>query len=261
MKNKITCIIVDDEKQAREGLELMVRELEDIELIDTCSSGIDAIYKLNEFRPDLLLLDIQMPNINGFEVLQNIKHQPAAIIFITAYDQYAIKAFEVHAVDYLLKPFNDNRFYEAIGKAREKIRFRNGEANLSSFLVETEKFKDQKDAVIYDKGKQGERIVIKADGNIHFAPTDEIRHIEAYDYYVKIHVNNSYFLVRETMKNMMKKLPANQFIRIHKSSIVNLFHIERIENASGTDMKVILKTSEELKVSRTYKPELLDRLK
>lgn len=259
MKDKITCIIVDDEKQAREGLAIMVGALDDIELIDTCRDGIEAIYKLNEFRPDLLLLDIQMPNINGFEVLKHIKQQPAAIIFITAYDQYAIKAFEVHAVDYLLKPFSDDRFYEAMKKAREKIRFRKGSLDLPSFLSDTQRYQDQKDAVIYDKGAQGERMVVKADGDLHFVPLTEIRFIEAYDYYIKIHVNKSSLLVRETMKNILKKLPEHQFVRIHKSSIVNLEHVERIEHASATDVRVVLRNSEELKVSRTYKSALLER--
>lgn len=262
MKNNITCIIVDDEKEAREGLALMVQEIDDLELIDTCRNGIEAIEKINEFRPDLLLLDIQMPYIDGFEVLQNVKHKPPAIIFITAYDEYALKAFEVHAVDYLLKPFNDDRFFEAIEHAKEKIRHKKGEDKFTSLLKKTEFYRKQNDSVIYDPGtkKSSERIIIKADGKIHFVPVEDIKWIEAYDYYIKIHVEGQYFLIRDTMKNMIKKLPEKYFIRIHKSSIVNTKHILQIENINTTEVQVILISGEQLKVSRNFKPDLIKKL-
>ncbi|ELR71094.1 response regulator receiver protein [Fulvivirga imtechensis AK7] len=261
MKNKITCIIVDDEKEAREGLALMVSKIEDIDLVGVCSNGIDAIYSINEYNPDLLLLDIQMSQINGFEVLRHIKKHPAAIIFVTAYDQYALQAFEVHALDYLLKPFSDHRFYDAIDRAREKIGHRRGRAEIQALLAETKKNERHKDSVYYTKGASGEKIVIKTGGNIHLVPVEEVRYVEAYDYYIKIHVHSNYFLIRETMKNMMVKLPENIFVRIHKSYIVNLNCIAEVENTSATDTKVILNTGEQVKVSRTYKMELIERFK
>ncbi|MGK7389683.1 MAG: LytR/AlgR family response regulator transcription factor [Candidatus Cyclobacteriaceae bacterium M2_1C_046] len=258
MKNKISCLIVDDEKEAREGLALLVHDIENLELIDTCRNGIEAIDRINEFKPDLLLLDIQMPHIDGFEVLKHSKFTPPAVIFITAYDQYALKAFEVHAVDYLLKPFTDERFYEALKKAIEKIRYRNKETSLDALLQETEKYRQHKDAIIFDKKENKDRVVIKSEGKIHFVPVAEVIWIEAYDYYIKVHVKGRFFLVRETMKNMESKLPGDLFIRIHKSYIVNFKHIQRIE--AGSDPKVILSSGESLNISRTYKPLLLEKL-
>ena len=260
MNNKITCVIVDDEKTAREGIQLLVTNIVEIDLIHTCRSGIEALEKINEFHPDILLLDIQMPNLNGFEVLQHSKFIPPAIIFITAHDEYAIKAFEVHAVDYLLKPFNDDRFFEAMKRAMEKVNSRKTDQNLQALLHGTKHPGNRNDVIFPDHGSdKNKKLVIKVDGKIHFIPIQEIKWIEAYDYYIKIHVGHAFHLLRETMKKIIQKLPDKDFIRIHKSSIVNVNHIERIEYLTGSEMNVVLKSAEVLKVSRTFKPELLKR--
>lgn len=257
--DKLKCIIVDDEKSSRDGLRDLIEEDEDIKLEEVCSGGIEAIEAINEIKPDLVLLDIQMPDLNGFEVLENITCNPQ-IIFITAHDKYAIKAFEINAIDYLLKPFTNQRFYEAINRSKKIIRTA-GEnkkdiKNLAKSYLQSD---NTGSTTFYNKNKLGNRLVVKTDGKVHFVDTTRIIWIEAYDYYIKIHVADHFFLVRESMKSIAQKLPADQFMRIHKSYIINLEYIDSISTQDGQPV-VILRNNRELKISRTYYSQLKDRL-
>ena len=253
----INCIIIDDEAEAREGLKLLLQDDPDINIIATCSDGITAIEVINKLKPHLLLLDIQMPEANGFEVLNSIDMPIPEVIFITAYDQFALKAFEVHALDYLLKPFSDERFNEALTHAKKKISLETKNKTSAAQQMAKEAIANQnnEDSVNITKNK----LVVKADGLIQFIDKKEISWVEAYDYYIKIHIKGKYYLVRETMRNVLIKL-SEEFIRIHKSSIINVSFIKSLEKQANNELQLVLKTGEKLKVSRNYKGSLMDKL-
>ncbi|TRX56264.1 response regulator transcription factor [Fulvivirga sp. M361] len=241
---KINAVVVDDEKEAREGVSLLLQQDSAIKIAAICGDGVSAIEQINTFEPQLLLLDIQMPDINGFEVLNSIKKMPEAVIFVTAYDQFALKAFEVHALDYLLKPFSDSRFFEALDLAKKRI----AQKRLSDFkhLLKTV---DTSGSTVLDRNDQ---LIVKSDGKIHLLPHAEILWIEAYDYYVKIHTKGRFYLARESMKRMEEKLPSHLFLRIHKSSIVNLKCVKRATPKPNSEYDLILNNEVQLKVSRNY---------
>ncbi|MEQ8469732.1 MAG: LytTR family DNA-binding domain-containing protein [Marinoscillum sp.] len=252
----ITCLIIDDEKAAREGLTLLLNDFPEIRIIGHCKNGVEAIDQIQALKPDLILLDIQMPLVNGFEVLASIPKPHPKIIFITAYDEFALKAFEVNAIDYLLKPFSDERFAEAINRAKELIET-NKEQHMNDLVQQTRSSLKQPNTLAETNDN---RLVIKSDGSIHLVKCEEIIYVEAFDYYVKIHVNNRFYLLRETMKNMESKLPRSSFCRIHKSSIVNLQMVSSLEKQESGDYTVLLKSGNELKVSRSYRASLRSRL-
>lgn len=253
----ISCIIIDDEREAREGLELLLQDDQDVEIVESCSNGLEAIQAINELKPQLILLDIQMPGANGFEVLNNIAKPFPEIIFITAYDQFAIKAFDVHALDYLLKPFNDARFFEAISHAKSKIGTSNTQQdNVLKLAKEALEAQPAGESAIV---KSKDKLVLKSDGKIYFVDESSIKCITAFDYYIKVHVDDSILLVRESMKSMLEKL-GDDFIRIHKSSIVNLKEIKSLSPLANNEMEVTLGDGSKLKVSRSYKSELKRRI-
>ncbi|MDN5204156.1 LytTR family DNA-binding domain-containing protein [Fulvivirgaceae bacterium BMA10] len=264
--NKIRTIIVDDEKEAREGLNLLLEADHDIEIVTTCKNGLEAISAIDELKPDLIFLDIQMPGVNGFEVLNSISITPLpAVVFVTAYDQYSLKAFEIHAIDYLLKPFTDERFFSALEFAKQHIRNRkleNVNDQLKNLLAHyKEEIKFDKESAVLNESASGnkifnDRLIIKADGKIVFVPLGEIIWIEAYDYYIKIHVADRFYLVRDSMKKMENTLPSNQFIRIHKSSVINLDYITELVPHFNNEYIVKLSNGKALKVSRSYKDKL-----
>lgn len=247
---KIRCLIADDEKQAREGLFLMLRQYEQLEVVAICENGLDAVRQIEALRPHLVFLDIQMPRVNGFEVVNSLAKPLPAFIFITGHDEYALRAFEVHALDYLLKPFSNSRLDEAIDHAIERLSLqtaavpqlpvlgRHPRLPLSPSLVDTSEF----------PGK----LVFKADARINFQDFGNIIWVEAYDYYIKIHLHNKYHLVRDTMKHMEEKLPSDDFVRVHKSAIVNTRYIQAIEPLSNNDHMVYLTNGVKVKASRSY---------
>ncbi len=259
----IKTIIVDDEKEAREGIALLLQNDEEIEVKAICKNGVEAVSSINSVCPDLVFLDIQMPVVNGFQVLNSLLVPILpAIIFVTAYDQYTLKAFEVHAVDYLLKPFTDDRFYASLAYAKQQIGNRKGkEAELRLKKLVQSRHRHEETTLVKEsvpnKKIVKSRLVVKADGRVHFLPLSEIIWVEAYDYYIKIHVKDRFYLVRDSLKNMEESLPEQQFIRIHKSSIINVDYLKQIHpNVSG-EYEIQLATGPRLKVSRNYK----DRLK
>lgn len=276
MKNKIIrTIIVDDEPAAREGMAWMLQEEPGIEVVAICRNGIEAIQEIREKKPDLLLLDIQMPGIDGFDVLNNIlPDERPYTVFVTAYDQFAVKAFEYHALDYLLKPYTDERFYEMIRRVKEMIRGQkqadeirkinqlshqlfNERKNRSEIFVEPE----GRDLEGRDTFPEKEKLVVREGGKIHLIPLTGICFIEAYDYYIKIHQPDSFILARIPLKKMEKLLPERIFLRIHRSYILNLLFLRQIEKSETGEYQVVLEDETRLNVSSTFKKDLLNRIK
>jgi len=245
MNDKIKTIIIDDETLARQITKKYLSTHSEIEVIAECSNGFDAIKKINEEKPDLIFLDIQMPKLTGFEMLELLEVHPV-IIFTTAYDNYAIKAFEVSAADYLLKPFPQERFEEALKKAKinlqDKISYQH---TIQNIIHHNEK-----------KIEKLERVVIKDGTKITILPLDQIRWIEAQDDYVQIYTDNSKYLKKKTMKYFEKYLDAN-FIRVHRSYIISVDYIKQLEMQPNEAYKIILKNDVQLPVSKTG----LNRLK
>lgn len=240
MSDKIKTIIVDDEKLAREITKGYLSKHPAIEIIAECSNGFDAIKKINEYKPDLIFLDIQMPKISGFEMLELLE-DPPAIIFTTAYDQYAIKAFEVSAVDYLLKPFSEERFNEALKKSYSLIEDKFQQNSAIKNIIDHH---DEKIEFL-------ERIVIKDGSKISVVPVESIKWIEAQDDYVMINSEQGRFLKKKTMKFFENHLDENLFIRIHRSYIINADFIQHLEQKGKESYQLILKNGRELPVSKT----------
>jgi two-component system LytT family response regulator len=248
---KIRTLIVDDEPLARERVKRFLKDERDIEVIGECGNGSDAIEAIHEKKPDLVFLDIQMPEKNGFDVIKSIngKHLPT-IIFITAYDQYALQAFDVHALDYLLKPFNRERFHRAVARAKEQIDGqKRGELDerLASLI-----------SSITPEKKYLERLVVKSVGRVFFLKTDEIDWIEASGNYLKLHVGRDAHMIRETMNAVEAKLDPSQFMRIHRSTIVNVDRIKELHPMFSGDYSVILRDGTELALSRNYRERFLE---
>ncbi len=251
MSMKIKTLIVDDEPIARDRVRRMLREETDIEIIGECGNGAEAVIFVNENNPDLVFLDIQMPEMNGFEAIQSINSEkPPVIIFVTAFDQYAIRAFDVHALDYLLKPFNRERFKRAVGRAREQIEKSNTgkiDERLASLLKD-----------LTGSKKYLERLVVKSVGRVFFLRTDEVDWIEAAGNYAKLHVGKEGHLIRETMNGLETKLNPDKFLRIHRSTLVNIDRIKELNPLFSGDYTVMLKNGVELTLSRNYRDRLLE---
>lgn len=240
MKEKIKIIIIDDESLARQISKNYLSRHNNIEIVAECSNGFDAIKKISELKPDIILLDIQMPKLTGFEMLELIENPPI-IIFTTAYDHFAIKAFEVSAVDYLLKPFSEERFDQAIKKAVKLLddKFKQDDS-IRNIITEHDK-----------KIETLERVVIKDGGKINIIPVNEIRWIEAQDDYVMIYSTQGKFLKQKTMKYFEDHLEETQFVRIHRSYIINLSYLQHLEQQETDSYKIILKNGTELPVSKS----------
>lgn len=243
---KINAIIVDDEPLAREKLKEFLRDEKDIDLVGESSNGPEAVSDIESKKPDLIFLDVQMPGMDGFQVVDKIgcDNMPQ-IIFTTAYDQYALKAFEVHALDYLLKPFDRERFVSALERARDYLKLRTD----SDFKYRLRELLDE----IRQDQKYLDRLIIKSEGRIYFLKTSEIDWIEAAGNYITLHVNKEEHLMRETMNCMEKKLDPDKFIRVHRSTIVNLERIKEIHPMFSGEYLITLKNGMELTLSRKYR--------
>jgi two-component system LytT family response regulator len=246
---RIRALIVDDEPIARRGVRLNLEIESDVEIIGECANGLEAVSSIQEQSPDLVFLDVQMPELDGFGVLEAIGtwHMPA-VIFVTAYDQYALKAFEVHALDYLLKPFDRERFLKALQHARDQIK-RKSIDDVSNRLR----------ALLDDiKGTQKhiERLVIKSAGRIYFLNVEEIDWMEAAGNYVRLHVGRDSHLLRETVNSLESKLDPDKFLRIRRSTIVNIKRIKELHPMFNGEYAILLKTGTELISSRRYRKNL-----
>lgn len=238
-------IIVDDEPLARSIIKEYLQGYDDIELIQECNDGFEGIKAIMQHQPDLIFLDVQMPKINGFEMLELIE-KPPSVIFTTAFDEYAIKAFDNHAVDYLLKPFNKERFDKALQKWREKG---NNPGNQSSLL-----------AVVAKSQPQNNRIVVKTTGKIQIIPVQEIDYLEAADDYVKIITKKGVYLKNRTMNHFEEVLDPQHFVRTHRSFIVNILMISRIDPYEKDSHIAVLQSGVKIPVSKSGYARLRERL-
>jgi two-component system, LytTR family, response regulator len=236
-KSVIQTIIVDDEEPARLLLREYLTQRNDIHIAAECSNGFEAVKALTELKPDLAILDIQMPKLNGFEVLE-LTEKPPAIIFATAYDQFAVKAFELHAIDYLLKPFSKERLDEALDHVALQLKTK------KTLPVEAlAAAAGMKPAII-------ERVLVKDGSKVHVIPVDKIDYIEAEDDYVAIKVEGKSHLKQQRMAQLEKMLDPAKFVRVHRSSIINLERIARIELYAKDSRMAILKDGTKLLISR-----------
>lgn len=248
--SKIKVIIVDDEKLARDIIKNYLKDKTDYKLIAECQNGFEGIKTINEHKPDLVFLDIQMPKISGFEMLELLEDKPK-IIFTTAFDQYAIKAFEVNAIDYLLKPFTKERFDEALQKAVTGLRDNN------KIEADTKKLLGQP----HSQGEYLNRVVVKKNNNIIIVPIEDVKFIEAQDDYTAIHTSDSTFLKQQTMKFFEENLDSAEFVRIHRSHITKISQIKQLELYEKESYRVILKDGTKLPVSKTGYAKLKEVLK
>ncbi len=238
MTDKIRTLIVEDEELARNLLKSYLKDQESIELIHECENGFDGVKMINELKPDLIFLDIQMPKITGFEMLELLDHKPE-IIFTTAYDQYALKAFDFHAADYLLKPYSKSRLEEALANVTKKI----GNKSVPSEMADK--------VSSFPKDEYLDRIVVKDRNKINIIPVDQIRYFESMDDYVMIYTNEGRHIKQKTMKFFESALNPNEFIRIHRSYIVRVAEIAEIQQYEKESYIVILQDKTKLKVSKS----------
>jgi two-component system, LytTR family, response regulator len=250
---KIRVLLVDDEPLARAILREMLSDDPDVLIIDESYNGRHALEAVRRHAPDLVFLDVQMPEAGGFDLLEAIGHEPSPhVIFVTAYDQYAVRAFEVHALDYLLKPFDRERFDGCWQRAKAQI-LRDREQNTNNQILEL--LEDLKTGHQYL-----ERLVVKTGGRIYFVRTDEIDWIEAEGNYVSVHTGKKSHLLRETISNLAAQLDPKQFLRIHRSTIVRLDRIKELQPWFHGEYRVILHDATQLTLSRNYREHLQQAL-
>jgi two-component system LytT family response regulator len=234
----IRALVVDDEPLARSNLTVLLRRDPDIGTVAECGSGSEAIAAIRTSKPDLVFLDVQMPECGGFDVLELLgSYLPPAVIFVTAYDEYALRAFEAGALDYLLKPFDDARFVRALNRAKDKI------AHYTPLQASPAK-----------------RLVVKSQGQVLFLNVADIDWVEAAGYYACLHVGSDTHVMRRTLLELERDLGSERFIRIHRSIIVNLERIHGLELQNGGEYEVVLRTHARLRLSRRFKKGLQDRL-
>ena len=260
----IRTMIVDDEILARQNVEALLRPDPDITIVAQCSNGTTAVETIKQHQPDLLFLDVQMPGMTGFEVLNKL---PAAImpqvVFVTAYDHFALQAFEVQAVDYLLKPFNRARFDEALVRAKEAVRRRDKRDvskrfdEVMSALQKLREGAPVNATGVTARPREGDgRLFIRCDGEIHVMAPEDILWIESDGDYVRLHLSDKSRFVRMSLLKMMEKLDPAHFVRIHRSTIVNLRHMKKASPALYGEYNVELTNGARLKVSRTFVHDL-----
>ena len=250
---KIRTLIVDDEPLARERLANLLAPVEDIEIVGQCRDGDEAVTAIHDTTPDLVFLDIQMPNMSGFDVIDAVGAEGMPlVIFVTAYDQHALRAFQVRALDYLLKPFDRDRFNEALQRARKQLeRDESGDIGRRLLALVKDLRRDQ---------PRTDRLVVKSGGRLFFLRADEIDWVEAAGNYVRLHVGNSSHLLRETMTSIESRLDPEKFFRIHRCRIVNMDRIQELQPWLNGEYAVVLRTGERLTLSRGYREKLQERL-
>jgi two-component system, LytTR family, response regulator len=247
---KIRIIIIDDEAPAREIIKHYLKEVDSVEVIAECSDGFSGLKSVSVMKPHLVFLDIQMPRLTGIEMVEVLTEKPE-IIFTTAYDQFALKAFELNAVDYLLKPYPKRRFLDAVNKAIEKIRSGKGNTVPASELLSKKP----------ETSSPFNRIVVRKGNSLNLIPVEHIRYVEAQDDYVMIYHTSGKALKQQTMKFYEENLPKDDFVRIHRSYIVKVEEIKRIEPYGKDNHIAILHSDDKLPVSRAGYKHLKEELK
>lgn len=249
MSDPIKVLIVDDEPHAREGLVQLIQADPETEVVGECGDGVAATKAILEQEPDLVLLDVQMPEMDGFGVIDTVgADRMPAVVFVTAYDQFAVKAFEVNALDYLLKPFDDARFRSAMTKAKAAVRSADA-APLHEKLV----------GLLRSTGRDREpltRIVVKDAGRVYFVKADDLDWIQAASYYAKLHVGQRTHLLRESMNSLEERLDPKVFFRVSRSAIVNLDRVKEIQPFGGGSHLVILHDGTRVRLSRRRREKL-----
>jgi two-component system LytT family response regulator len=234
----IRALVVDDESLARRNLIILLRRDPDIGSVAECGSGLEAIEEIRRSKPDLVFVDVQMPECGGFDVLEQLGSDlPRAIIFVTAYDEYALRAFEAGALDYLLKPFDDARFSRALNRAKDRLALTMPQQPLPA-----------------------ERLVVKNQGQVLFLNVSDIDWVEAAGYYACLHVGSDTHVLRRSLLELERDLGDGKFIRIHRSIIVNLDRIHGLDLQDGGEYEVLLKSKVRLRVSRRFRKRLQDRM-
>ena len=234
----VQALVVDDESLARRNLTVLLRRDPDIGSVAECGSGLEAVEQIRKSKPDLVFLDVQMPECGGFDVLELLGSDlPPTIIFVTAYDEYALRAFEAGALDYLLKPFDDARFGRALNRAKEK---------LAHYLP--------------PQPRAAERLVVRTQGQVLFLSVADIDWIEAAGYYACLHVGSDTHILRRSLSELEQDLGDEKFIRIHRSIVVNLDRIRGLELQSSGEYEVVLQSMVRLRMSRRYRKRLQDRM-
>jgi two-component system, LytTR family, response regulator len=252
----IRTLIVDDEPAARDGMRHLLAADPEIVLAGECTNGREAAAAIRDTAPDLVFLDVQMPGLDGFGVLREVGLDRApAVVFVTAFDQYALRAFDVHALDYLLKPFTDDRFRQSLERAKQLVR----QGRLGDLSRKLAALLDH-DEPAPAQPRYLDRLVVKSGGKVTLLPVGEIEWIDAEGDYVRIHVGKTWHLLRETMKNLEDQLDSARFVRIHRSTIVNLEKVKELQPFFRGEYVVVLHNGTTLKLSRGYRDNLEARL-
>src|ERR1043166_6398944 len=246
---KIKTLIIDDEPLARDRLRSLRQEQPDIHLSGECSDGRQAVATIRNERPDLVFLDVQMPELDGFGVLQElVGERLPAVIFVTAHDKFALRAFEVHAVDYLLKPFDRERFESALHRALQQVKYREDPARAEAQAAVL--------AEMHATAKPMDRLAVKSGGRIRIVRTADIAWIESAHNYVEIHEDKQSHLLRDTISSIEQKLPADKFVRISRSTIVNIEKVKELEPHFYGEYTLTLHNGKRLTLSRRYRSKL-----
>jgi two-component system LytT family response regulator len=251
--NQIRTVVADDQPMARERLTSLLSEEPDVQVVAACASGAEAVSAIQRHRPDLVFLDMQMPELDGLGVIAAVgPERMPSVVFVTAYDEFALRAFDVHALDYLLKPFGRQRFQKALDRARDHLsQERAGElARKLLALVEE----------VRPLHARSERLMVRSGARIVFVETRQVEWVEAEGNYVRLHVGDESHLIRETMHRVESRL-GDQFVRVHRSRIANIDKVQELRIASNGEYEIVLRAGRTLRVSRLYRDKVAERLK
>jgi len=254
----IRTMLVDDEKLAIQGLQVRLQPYDDIDVIDTCSNGREAIRKIKTEKPDLVFLDIQMPGFDGFSVVKGVMEiEPPLFVFVTAFEEHAIRAFEANAVNYLMKPVDETKLADTIERVRERIAQRKSAEDAEQLLDVLAEVAPDRVAEFEGEDDAGERfeklINVKDRGQIFRVEVDSIEHIEAAGDYMCIYTGDNSLILRETMKDLERRLDPRRFQRVHRSTIVNLDQVRQVKPHTNGECFLVLSSGAEVKVSRSYR--------
>ena len=264
----IRVVVVDDEPLARRRILRLLRDQsrDEVDVVAVCATGMQAVEAIRETRPDLVFLDVQMPEVDGFGVLERLGEQIPAVIFVTAWDQYALRAFEVHALDYLLKPFDADRFRRAFERGRSQLQRRTAVQGqrivtlLEEMATERRRLEEKIAAPRAAERQHLEWVMVKKRERIEFLRTADVDWIEAEGNYVRLHAGRDGYLIREKISTLEEKLDPGRFMRVHRSTIVNLNRVGELRPLPSGDYVVLLKDGTELKLSRGYRQRLAERV-